>query len=406
MNGQGRLWKPVRGNTLRNRWAGLFAGLAAVASGCSEYRMSLAEFMALEEGQLVEARHSQPATRPALTQEERTQIDQAMGPYKVGPGDTLTISISTGEGEASKSDLKVRVDTNGEIRLPKIGPIKVSGLTLVELERRILTTLVEKQLYVDDMQVAVHAVLDDPETISVLVIGAATTPGLVELRRTDRHLLHAVASAGGMSSSATGAVTLKRLRNPGDIETVNLYDPDQLKTALTLAPLENGDIIEVQAAEDNTVFIGGLVTTPGARTYPRGTHITVLQALAAANGLRTDLTPREATLIRRVNGRDYHVKLNLDRITSAQDPNILLAAGDVIWVPHTIETRIQDWFNRNFFLRAGASATYNLNYSMTGQDFLNEAARSQQSGRGGNAQDQIDPFGFLQRNQALQSLTR
>ena len=68
-------------------------------------------------------------------------------------------------------------------------------------------------------------------------------------------------------------------------------------------------------------------------------------------------------------------------------------------------TRVQDWINRNIFIRAGATATYNLNYSMPGVDFLNTAARqSQIGGAGSNLQDSFDPFGFLLRNQALQNL--
>ncbi|MDI9585250.1 MAG: hypothetical protein QM473_13590, partial [Acidobacteriota bacterium] len=157
----------------------------------------------------------------------------------------------------------------------------------------------------------------------------------------------------------------------------------------------------------NTVFVGGLVLTPGPQVYPPGTEVTILQAIAAAAGVRPDLWPHEATLIRRVNGQDVHVKLNLNRIRDAKDPNFTLAAGDVLWVPHTVETRIREWINNNVFLRVGATATanYTLDYTMPGIDYLNRAAR--EAAFGGpvrTLQDQFDPFGFLLRNQALQNL--
>jgi hypothetical protein len=129
--------------------------------------------------------------------------------------------------------------------------------------------------------------------------------------------------------------------------------------------------------------------------------MTVLQAIAAAGGLRTDVTPREATLIRRLpDGNDVHVRLNLDGMSRGNDPNLVLAAGDILWVPHTAETLVQDWVNRNIFVRAGVS----VNYNVTGIEFLNRHA--QQSGRfgGGGLEDSFDPFGFLGRGTGIQSL--
>jgi hypothetical protein len=128
---------------------------------------------------------------------------------------------------------------------------------------------------------------------------------------------------------------------------------------------------------------------------------TVLQALAGAGGLRTDIDPQEATLIRRLpDGTDRHVKLDLDAIAAGEEENIVLAAGDILFVPHTASTRVQDFINRNFFLRAGIS----VNYSISGVEFMNR--QDQQSvGGGGALQDQFDPFGFLSRNQSLNTLT-
>ena len=116
-----------------------------------------------------------------------------------------------------------------------------------------------------------------------------------------------------------------------------------------------------------------------------------------------DVTPKEATLIRRMpDGKDVHVKLDLDRITTGKDPNIKLAAGDILWVPDTIATRVQDWINRNIYFRAGMSA--NVTYNVSGVEYMNRQA--QQSGsNSSNLEDQFDPFGFLNRGSALRTLT-
>jgi hypothetical protein len=130
--------------------------------------------------------------------------------------------------------------------------------------------------------------------------------------------------------------------------------------------------------------------------------VTVLQAIAGAQGLRTDVTPEEGTLVRRMpDGKDAMVKLDLQAIARGEAPNIELESGDILWVPPTAKTRIQDFINRNLFLRAGVSVTYNV----TGIEFLNrQEQQSRAFGGGGDLQDAFDPLGFLNRNAALQTL--
>jgi protein involved in polysaccharide export with SLBB domain len=394
-----------RGDLLRVRgelWLfSALAGATLVASaGCSEHRISLQEFIAMQQAEPLSPATTQPAP---LQEQEVSLLDHELGPYTVGAGDVLTVVVSGLDQAASLPSLQVRVDRNGEIQLPQAGALKVAGLELEDVEDMIHDAYVPK--YLRDAVVNVTVV--SPETTNVLVTGAVTLPGLVKLRRTERNALYALIMAGGFTELASGEMTLRRIRRPGEEVTLNLTEPEQLRAALALAPLEHGDIIRVRAATPNTVFVGGLVMAPHPQSYPPGTQVNVLQAIAAAGGLRTDVTPREGTLIRRVSGRDVQVKLDLDRISSGRDPNLVLASGDVLWVPDTIETRIQDWMNRNLFIRAGASATYGLNYNMPGVDFLNTAARQSQiggTGSGGNLQDSFDPFGFLLRNQALQNL--
>lgn len=118
----------------------------------------------------------------------------------------------------------------------------------------------------------------------------------------------------------------------------------------------------MHAAKPNTVFVGGLVNVAGPQAYPPDTEVTILQAVAAAGGLRTDLLPREATLIRRVEGKDVHVKLNLNRLAKGKDENIVLAAGDILWVPHTAGTRVHEFINNTVYIQVGASAFYGARY--------------------------------------------
>ena len=64
---------------------------------------------------------------------------------------------------------------------------------------------------------------------------------------------------------------------------------------------------------------------------------------------------------RKAAGDVVRVKLNLDKIKEGKDPDILLAAGDVLVVPHNAATRLEEYINRAFQPRigVGVETTYN-----------------------------------------------
>jgi protein involved in polysaccharide export with SLBB domain len=410
---------------MRSRWVSR-SGLAAVVpsclgvvliahtAGCADHRISLATFLEMQEelnpAPMAEPATSQPTTTsaPVIRHEIAAMIDRQLGPYKVGVSDVLGVSLTTTEpgGAGGSLPIQVRVDREGKIALPMVGKVKVVGMELGEVEEAIREAYVPK--YYRDAVVFVQ--LTAPDQTNVLVHGAVSQPGLVKLRRTERNLFFAIAGAGGVSDLSSGEVTLRRIRRPEEEVTLRLTDPQELKAAIALDPLENGDILRVHAAQPNTVFVGGLVNAPRPEVSPPGTRMTILQAIAGAGGLRTDVTPREATLIRRMpDGRDVHVKLDLDRLTTGKDQNIELAAGDILWVPETLETKVQNWCNQNLFFRAGVGVNANVAYDATAIEYMNNNAKMQaQQGyyntSGQSSFGAYNPFGSLIQNSQLQSL--
>lgn len=387
-------WNNVRGAAAPG--AVLAAALFVTGAGCAEdHRMSEQQFLHAQE-------EAHAAELAPLSDEDaeilRSLLDQQLGPFVVGQGDVLEVTVAGPDPEPLLPEVKVRVDRKGEIFLPMVGAVDVAAMELEDVEEAIHRAFVPQ--FVKDASVFVALVSEG--ATEVLVRGAVEVPGLVPLRRTQRNVLYAITLAGGMTGESAGRATLRRIRNPSVEVQVDLTTPAGMRAALAEPPLERGDIITVEAAMPNTVFVYGLVYLNRPQEYPAGVRPTVLQALAAAGGLRTDVTPREATLIRHLpEGGDLHVKLNLDKIYSGESENILLAAGDILEVPHTTETRIQDFINRNFFLRAGIS----VNYNVSGVEFLNRQKTQSGSGLGNDLQDQYDPFGFLSRNQSLSTLT-
>ncbi len=378
----------------RGVWCLGVCALAAVgvAAGCStvDHRISLAEFMAVDQVSVPEVE--------APSAETTQRAAGAFGLYRVGAGDVLEVKTIGGGGEEIYPPMNVRVGRDGKIDLPNLEPLSVGDMELEDIERAIKSAYVpnvHRELVVNVMPLALNGT-------KVLVIGAVTEPGLISLRRTDRNVLFAIVGAGGVTAIASGRATLRRLHAPETEETYDLTDPVELQAALAAAPLDHGDIIEVHTATPNTVYVGGLVRDVGPQMYDAGGRVNLLQALAAAGGLREDVGPKEGTLVRRMpDGTDVHVKLDLQRLACGLDPNLTLAAGDILWVPETFETRVRSFINQNLFFRAGVS----VNYNVTGIEFLNR--QDQQAARfgGGTLQDSFDPLGFLTRNAALNSLT-
>jgi polysaccharide export outer membrane protein len=340
------------------------AVLIGACSSNNNGTISFAEFMAMQNGAAATTAAQDAGGGPAAATERASRIDTAFSPFRIGGGDTLVVNL-VGTGTEIPPTLRARAHEDGTIMLPLTGPIQIGGMSLEEAEKAVHRAYVPT--YVRDLTVNIE--VGDFESTDVLVTGAVQVPGLIRLRRDQRTLVHAVVAAGGVTDATSGSATLERIRRPSDKITYDLTKREHIETALSDAPLEDGDIIRVEGAMPNMIFVGGLVAAPAPQTYPAGAKVRFLQALAAAGGPRMDLQPDEARLIRHMpDGRDLHVKLDLTRLQMGQDENFALASGDIIWVPHTSDTRLREFVQNTFFLRAGVSAVYDpIQYEFTRQ---------------------------------------
>lgn len=316
----------------------LLAGGLLIA-GCADDRITLEQMYAREK----ELKQSEPipirATDLALTE---------LRPYTLGLGDTIGLTmIGLAEGYAEMK-LKCRVHPEGQIYLPLAGEVKIGGMTLQQAEAAIAAAYTPK--YVKAMSVYVE--LAGPEATTVLVAGAAAKPGLVTLPTNQRTVLYALSNAGGFGGLASYKVRVRPIRPEEEELVFNLADPNDVRKAMTARPLESGDIVTVEGAQNNAVYVSGLVNAPGPVTVPIDSTISVMHAVYAAGGLRDMLEPQEATLIRTLpDGKRAHVKLELSSILTGKADDVPLHAGDILTVPHTADTRLREWAINN--LRVG-----------------------------------------------------
>lgn len=309
-------------------------------------RISLVEFQELE-------RHEAAPVVPVAADEVQLADVQ---PYRVQAGDVISITMfGLREDRYQPVQLQFRVYDDGTVVLPIVGAIAVGGKTLGEAEQAIIAA---HKTVVQDL--AVHVQLVGPDNTTVLVQGAVMSPGLITLPENERNILYALNLAGGFQNLSSGIVHYQPIHASRESLVFNLTDINDLRRALSAPPLDSGDIITVEAASDDAVYVIGLVNAPGAVAVPRNGTVSLVRAVAATGGLRDFLDPREATLWRKLDdGRQVRVKLSLEDIFSGQGEDIALRAGDVLEVPHTAGTRFREWVAGNIRIGPfGVTAMY------------------------------------------------
>ncbi len=120
--------------------------------------------------------------------------DVPVGPdYIIGPGDTLRLVI----WGSIQGDYSLTVDRNGQIAVPNLGVIHVSGLTYRQLQ-----VVMEKELSRQFKNFQYNVTLDNLRTIQVFVVGQARAPGSYSVSSLAT-LVNALFAAGGPAKSGS-----------------------------------------------------------------------------------------------------------------------------------------------------------------------------------------------------------
>jgi polysaccharide export outer membrane protein len=242
------------------------------------------------------------------------------------------------------SKTTVRVANDGMISLPLIGRVRAAGLTAEQLRKELEDKWGEN--YLQDPQVTVF--VNQFKAKPVSVIGAVEKPGLYPLtgRRT---LIEMLSMAGGFGKRGTSAagrtVLITRKSGFGDLQPVegmHMRGPDQIEIDLNrllytrdealnieIKPL---DIISISKAE--VVYVTGAVNKPGGFVLEDRPTLTVLQAVAMAQGLTFTAAKKSARIIRtNQDGSKREVPIDLSKILKGRASDTTLAADDVLFVP-------------------------------------------------------------------------
>ena len=313
--------------------------------------------------------------------------ERQTGDYRIGPQDLLDINIF----EAPELNRTVRVSENGEVSLPLLGGIHVVRLTARELENTLAAKL---RVFLKDPHVSVMVTAIESHPVSV--IGEVNKPGVFQVRGS-KTLLEMLSMAQGLAPDAGDEVLVMRDAgyNRGQDSSAQTAraesgeagskDTDGIKSGTgpggsgkdgalktsatasmaetndagathgqrgdTLAinlrhllnsrdpgfnvPIYAGDIVKVTRA--GIVYVVGAVKKPGGFTVKGNEQMSLLKAIALAEGLSSTSSKGHTRIIRtdEGSGKRSEIPVELGKILNGKAPDMNLQAADIVFVPNS-----------------------------------------------------------------------
>ncbi|MGC2639315.1 MAG: SLBB domain-containing protein [Acidobacteriaceae bacterium] len=191
--------------------------------------------------------------------------------YVLGPGDEVLVRA----WGSIDLDVRVVVDRNGQVYLPKIGALNVSGLRYEQLAP-FLKSAISSQFREFDLNVTMGQL----RSIQIFMLGNVQKPGTYTVSSLST-LVNALFVSGG--PSATGSMRSIQLKRAGKLVTdLDLYDLLVLGDKSKDAPLESGDVVYIPPIGPR-IAVSGSVNNPAIFELRGPT--TLEDALRFAGGL-------------------------------------------------------------------------------------------------------------------------
>jgi polysaccharide export outer membrane protein len=266
----------------------------------------------------------------------------AAGP--IGAGDLVEMSVF----DTPELSGKLRVSNTGDVILPLVGSLHLQGLTAGEAQ-----TLIRQKLiaggFLKDPQVTVF--ISEYATQNVSVVGEVHKPGVYPAFGA-HHLLDYLSLAEGVTPLAGTAIVITHSGHPDQPQSVKM-------TAGAAPKPENnpeilpGDTIFVERT--GIVYVVGDVARPGGFPMDHDGQLTILQAVALAQGTNPTAAKGSARLIRTTPQGRQEVPVNLKKILSSKETDLAMRDNDILFVPSSAAKSALKDFEAALPAAAGAS---------------------------------------------------
>lgn len=237
----------------------------------------------------------------------------------LSPGDLITIRVF----EQADYNPEVRLGSDGSVLLPLIGTVDLNGLSVTQAERLLEQKLRDAGIY-RSPQVTVQ-VVEGPNQVATVAGEAHAVVPIVGSRR----LLDVLATAGGIPITASHVITISR---PGIAEPITVdLGTDPLRSSLANIPIFAGDTIIVSRI--GVVYMMGAFRTTGQIPLTQYAPLTLMEATALSGGVNFQGKYNDVRLVRTVGDHRTVVKLDIQRIMHGKDPDPILQADDIVFLP-------------------------------------------------------------------------
>jgi polysaccharide export outer membrane protein len=213
---------------------------------------------------------------------------------------------------------------------PQLGDFRIAGLTLGDAE-----ALVQDKLSLEDRFARVSLSIQQSNGRQVTVTGAVEKPGNVALEG-DMRLAQVLASVGGIRQSNSN----DRIVVLGDLDGSRLVRngatlPVDVRKALDGDVRHNvrvrpGDVVVVPPALDGRIIVLGDVKRPQTFPFRKGMRLT--EVLADSGGLTRDADAADVRVLRGGYAHPRIYRANVNELLLAKRPDVIMAAGDVVFV--------------------------------------------------------------------------
>jgi len=318
----------------------LLAGLSITLIGCAQQPLvsgaELAKFN---------------AAGPIKPQVDTAQLTLAARPtavYKVAAGDVLeiymprvmaTVANKFALAEQDKGRHITRVYQDGQIIVPLIGRLDVTGKTPQDIENDLINGFNPKFLKVPP---TVIVNVQKYREFPVTVMGAVKQPGAYGMRRNEMSLISVLNKAGGINDEGARAIRITRGAG-NEAQDPILLPIKGLNIEFDDVAIQEGDLVEVERFDLQSISVIGLVKSPSTFPYPPGDSLNLFSAIARAGGMNDVAEPKYATIYRL--SPDGSIAAARFKVIGKNEvpagATVKLKPGDVVAVEQTPETRLR-----------------------------------------------------------------
>ena len=237
--------------------------------------------------------------------------------YELGPGDELAISI----WGAAENEYASKISREGYLKIERIGPVYLSGLTIVEAKSKLKDRLskIYSGLNSNYNKIFIDVSLLASRSIVINITGNVQAPGTYTLSSLISPL-NAIYAAGGPSDNGSYR-DIKIIRGGKKIQSIDLYDYF-VKGTLKNFSLRDQDVILIPSYKKR-VFLSGEFKTNGIFEVKENESIS---DLLLYNGGIASFGTKGELYIKRIDGLGKSIKT----VSKNDFKTFLLDDGDII----------------------------------------------------------------------------